>query len=354
MSQDKTEKPTRKKLLDAHKKGQVARSRDLALAAASVAASMALARMGGRLVTGLAEKLSTDLAHLGEAPLRTLTPGDLSALVARNAGLLGLLVGPIGIATMVAGVGMHGFQGGWSFSAEGLKLNWSRLNPANNVKRLGFKTGGIDTLKILLTVVMIAYLGWQAVRAVLDDSARFAWMPPIGAAQAASGHVQGLLWNVAWGLAILAVGDYALQRYRHTASLKMTKQEVRDEAHQSEGNAEVKGRVRRVQREMSRRRMISNVRRATVVVTNPTHFAVALEYRREQMAAPRVIAKGRDLIALRIREEARRHGVLIVENKALAQTLFKTAEVGETIPAPLFAAVAEVLAQLIRLKQLTL
>ena len=162
-----------------------------------------------------------------------------------------------------------------------------------------------------------------------------------------------LLWRVAWALALLSLGDYGLQHYR-MMQLKMTKQELRDEAKENEGNPEVKGRVRRVQREMARRRMLSDVKRATVVITNPTHFAVALEYKRGSMTAPLVLAKGADQIALAIRERARKHGVPIVENKPLAQALFKSAEIGEVIPAGLFSAVAEVLAQLIRLKQLVL
>lgn len=351
---EKTEQPSRKKLKDARKKGQIARSRDLALAAASVAATMALARLGGRLVSNLGDRLSRDLTHFGDAPLKLVTAGDLNALIVTHATMIAVLVGPIALATLVAGVGMHGFQGGWNFSAEGLKLNWSRLNPANNVKKLGLRTGGIDTLKIIVTVLVIAYLAWQAMRALLNDVLRLPWLSPMSAAQTASDHLQGLLWNVTWALLVLAAGDYALQRYRVMSQLKMTKQELRDEARESEGAAEVKGRVKRIQRDMARRRMLNDVPRATVVITNPTHFAVALEYRRERMAAPIVIAKGQDHIALRIRERARQHGIPIVENKPLAQTLFKTADVGDTIPGPLFAAVAEVLAQLIRLKQLAL
>jgi flagellar biosynthesis protein FlhB len=137
-------------------------------------------------------------------------------------------------------------------------------------------------------------------------------------------------------------------------SMKMTKQEVKTEHQQQEGRPEVKGRIRRIQREMARRRMLSDVKRATVVVTNPTHFAVALEYRRGSMAAPLVLAKGADHLALAIRERAREHGVPIVENKPLAQALYKTAEIGQFIPGDLFTAVAELLAQLIRLRQLTL
>src|SRR6185369_13718014 len=149
-------------------------------------------------------------------------------------------------------------------------------------------------------------------------------------------------------------GDYGLQWYRLNSSLKMTKQEVRDESKQSEGSPELKGKMKRLQRDMARRRMVSDVQRATVVITNPTHFAVALEYRRGVMAAPVVLAKGADFIAAQIRERARKHGIPMVENKPLAQTLFKTAEIGQAIPAELFSAVAEVLAQLIRLKQLVM
>jgi flagellar biosynthetic protein FlhB len=138
------------------------------------------------------------------------------------------------------------------------------------------------------------------------------------------------------------------------STMKMTRQEVRDEHREAEGSGEVKGRMRRLQRELSRRRMLRDVERATVVITNPTHFAVALEYRRETMTAPRVVAKGADHLAQRIRERALAHGVPIVENKPLARSLYATADVGDVIPAPLFAAVAEVLAYLVRVKRVML
>ena len=130
--------------------------------------------------------------------------------------------------------------------------------------------------------------------------------------------------------------------------------EVKDEVRQNEGSGEVKGRIRRLQREMSKRRMLRDIARATVVITNPTHFAVALEYQRESMVAPKVLAKGADHLALKIRERAMQHGVPVIENKPLARSLYATAEIGDTIPAPLFAAVAEVLAYLVRIKRLIL
>ena len=353
-AQEKTEHPTAKKLKDAREKGQIARSRDLAVAAASVAATIALGRLGERLVRGLSERLAAGLTHFADAPTRTITPGDLTHLLFEGATVMTLLVGPIAVATMVVGVAAHGLQGGWNFSPGALTVNWSRLSPASGFKRFGLTQSGADTLKSMLAVAMIAWFTWEVVTAVMADGERLAWMAPVDAAKAAWGHVEWLLWRVAIGLAFLAVGDYGLQKYRLISSLKMTKQEIRDEARQSEGSAEVKGRVRRIQSDMARRRMMNDVPRATVVITNPTHYAVALEYRRGAMAAPIVLAKGVDHIALKIRDKAREHGIPIVENKPLAQGLYATAEIGETIPAPLFAAVAEVLAQLIRLKQLVL
>jgi flagellar biosynthesis protein FlhB len=354
MSQEKTEQPTGKRLHDAREKGQVARSRDLALAAASVAATIALAKLGSRLVTGMADQLARDLGRLGDAPLKTLTPGDINSSVIHGAGVIAWLVGPIALSTMVVGVGMHGFQGGWSFAPNALNLNWSRLNPANGLKRFGLMQSGAETVKTIVAVTVITYLSWHIVEAVMADSVRMAWQTPLGAAMLAWDHADSLLWRVACGLGVLALGDYALQKYRLTSSLKMTKQEVKDEAKMMDGSPEIKRRVRRAQMEMTRRRMMQDVARATVVITNPTHYAVALEYRREKMAAPIVLAKGADEVALRIREMARSHGIPIIENKPLAQTLYRTAEIGEAIPAPLFGAVAEVLAYLVRIKQLML
>jgi flagellar biosynthetic protein FlhB len=255
---------------------------------------------------------------------------------------------------MVAGVGVHGFQGGWAFSPGALRLNWSRLSPANGLKRFGLAQSGADTLKAIVVATGLGYLAWLAVSDATTDTMRLAAVGPNQAASIGWAYAETMLWRSAWFLGLFALGDYGLQRYRVMSSLKMSRQDVRDEGKQQEGSAEVKGRVRKVQREMARRRMLGDVAKATVVITNPTHFAVALEYRRDTMAAPRVLAKGQDLVAKRIRDKAREHGVPIVENKALARTLYQSAEVGETIPADLYAAVAEVLAYLVRVKQLML
>ena len=354
MSSEKTEKPTEKRIKDARKKGQIARSKDLAMAAATIAATFALARLGGQLWTSLTERVTTDLGHFGDHPLRDITGPQLTGLVIGSVQLIAVAVGPIGLVVMAAGVGMHGFQGGWNFAPEALQLNWSRLSPANGIKRLNPIRSSIDTLSNLVSLAVIAYIGYGASRAVIHDSQRFPWLSPGASAVIAWERTESMLWKIGFALAFLAIFDYGLQRYRHMKQLKMTKQELKSEAKESEGNAEMKGRIRRIQRDMARKRMIDDVKKATVVITNPTHFAVALQYQRDSMMAPKVLAKGRDILAARIREEARKHEIPIVENKPLAQALYKTVEVGETIPAQLFAAVAEVLAYLVRIKQLML
>jgi flagellar biosynthetic protein FlhB len=345
MSEDRTEQATPKKVKDARKKGQIARSRDLAVAAASVAATIALARMGGRLLYGLAGRLGNDLAHFGDSPLRPVSGGDLAHLVVTSGTLIASLVGPIAMATMITGVAVHGFQGGWSFAPGALQLNWSRLNPANNVKRFGITRQGADTLKAFVSVSVIAWLGWRVIRGMVLDAPALAWAGPLGGVAAAWDRAENLLWQIAVALGVLSIGDYGLQYYRLRHSLRMTKREVRSESKDSDGSPEVKGKIRKLQRDMARRRMMADVPKATVVITNPTHFAVALRYQRGSMVAPVVLAKGADHVALAIRERARKHGIPIVENKPLAQSLYKTAEIGEMIPAQLFAAVAEVLAQ---------
>jgi flagellar biosynthetic protein FlhB len=354
MSSERTEKPTPHRLKEVRKQGQIARSRDLAMAAASVASTFALAYSGKRLVNGLLDMLHTTLDSFGDNPLRVVEPQELAALAARSSLQVAMLVGPLAVVTAVAAVGMHGFQGGWSFAPGALRLNWSRLNPASGAKRLSFGVSGVETIKAVLVLAVIGVLGWQAVRGLASDAPQFPWMPPADAAAAAWSRTESLLLRAGWFLGAIALADYAWQRFRLMQSLKMTKQEIKDEHRQNEGSGEVKGRIRRLQHEMSRRRMLRDIPKATVVITNPTHFAVALEYKRESMVAPKVIAKGADHLALKIRERAQQHGIPIIENKPLARSLYATAEVGETIPGPLFAAVAEVLAYLVRVKRLIL
>jgi flagellar biosynthetic protein FlhB len=351
---EKTEKPSAKKLKDAREKGQVVRSRDLVVAFASLAITLALSSAGGAMMSRLAARLGAGLSRIGDRPLATLAPNDLATMVIGDLGLIGLIAGPLLLTAAIVSVAGNVAQSGWVMSTAGLTPDFTRLSPAKGLARLKPSQSWIDLLKQAVSVTAIAVLAIRVVTEVMTDSPRLMWMAPADAGRAGWQHLLSLLWRAGVALLALAGADYGIQFWRQRSSLKMTKQEQKDEARKSEGSPELKARVRKVQREMNRSRMLKAVKGATVVVTNPTHYAVALEYRRDRMSAPIVVAKGKDLMAQRIKKIARDNGVPVVENVSLAQALFKGSEIGDAIPGQLFGAVAEVLAYLVRIKQLML
>jgi flagellar biosynthetic protein FlhB len=351
---EKREQPSAKRLKDARERGQISRSRDLGMAVASLGATGVLVGLGPTMIARLLGAITAAFTRLAGTPTGELQPGDISMLVVGGGSLLALVVGPVAVAAAGASVLTTLAQGGLNFAPKALTLDWSRLSFAHGIKRLAFKQSGMDTVKALLAVSVLGVLAWTVGSQLFADSARLSWMAPAKAAGRGWSALTRLLWQSGFALAVAGGIDYGLQRWRLMSTLKMSRQEIKDELRSNEGRPEVKARVRRIQRDMARRRMLHATRTATVVITNPTHFAVALEYRRDRGAAPIVVAKGQDLVAARIREIAREHSVPIIENPPLARALHKGAEVGDAIPADLFAAVAEVLAYLIRIKQLML
>ncbi len=354
MSTDRTEKPTAKRLRDAREKGQLPRSRDLGQAGALLACVITLAWMGDRMAAILTTAIKSSLERMGDNPLAGVSAGEVTSLAVSNSFALAAIVGPVAAASILAVLALQTAQGGFVFASEALTFDFTKLSPVQGFKRLGFSQSGVELIKAMVAATVIGVLGWQAVRAMLDQSLGFARVNAVPAASVGWDGLLSLLRKAAIAMFVLAAADYGVQRWRFMKQQRMTKQEVRDEFRLQEGNPEVKGRVRRIQRDLVRRRMLAAVPSATVVITNPTHFAVALEYNRAVLPAPRVVAKGQSYMALRIREIARQHGVPIVENPPLARALYKGAEVGDVIPGPLFEAVAEVLAYLIRLRQLVL
>jgi flagellar biosynthetic protein FlhB len=353
-SGDRTEKPTARRLKDAREKGQVARSRDLAAALSLAGATLVLGWFGTRMATSIAARLSDGLSKLADVSQTSVHPEQLASLFWSDAGLLAAIAGPPAILAAVVSVVSSTAQVGWAYSPKAIQLNWERLNPSAGFKRLLPSQAGIELGKALIGLVAIGGVCYLVVRPAFDSAMGLVGMPPAAAAGTGWQLAIALLWRASLALAIVAGLDYAAQRWRWFTSVKMTRQEVRDDTRMSDGSPETKARVRRAQREIAKRRMLQSVKTATVVVTNPTHFAVALQYSRHTMAAPVVVAKGQDLLAGRIRALAREHGVPIVENPPLARALHKHADVGDSIPADLFGAVAEVLAYLVRIKQLSL
>jgi len=302
----------------------------------------------------MAARMAGGIQRIGDHPLDPISVGELSQWVAADGWTVLVSVGPLlGIAAIMGVLGTVG-QSGFVFATEALKLNWERLSPSHGLQRLKPSQGGIEFLKAALAVAALGTIAWNVIDSQMHDGGMLARMAPAEAARYGWESVRRLLWQGALAMTALGVGDFLVQKWRTNSQLKMTKHEVRDEAKSSEGSPHIKARVRQIQREMSKRRMLKAVEGATVVVTNPTHFAVALQYQRTTMAAPIVLAKGADHMAQRIKAVARDRGIPTVENVPLAQALYKSAEVGETIPGPLFGAVAEILAYLVRIKQLVL
>lgn len=349
---EKTEKPSAKRLHDAREKGNVPRSADLVAAVSLLTVTTTLARTGGDGVARLQTYLAEGIRQMGDRAHVALTPESL-AILARHDGLvLALVVAPVMAVAAFTGLAGNLVQSGWVFAPEKLAPDLSRLSPATGFARFAPSQAGITVLKSTIAVAIVSATMWSLGEGALADTPRLAWMSPGAAAVAAWDWIWRLLMRGGLALFLLAGADMGWQWWHYYQSLKMSKQELRDEAKASDGNPEIKARVRRIQREMTRKRMLAAVKDATVVVTNPTHFAVALQYQRGAMMAPVVVAKGADHVAAKIRELAREHGVPIVENKPLAQALFKGTEVGDVIPAELFGAVAEVLAYLVRIRQL--
>lgn len=351
---EKTEQPTGKRLRDARDRGQVARSRDLGVAISSVALTLALGSFGPGIVGAMATRMIAGIKRIGDRPLDTISPAELTSAVVGDGLMVARTVGPlIGIATLVGVLGMIG-QSGFVFTTEPLKLNWEKLSPASGLARLKPSQSGVELLKSILSATALSYIAWRVIEALLTDGGLVARMAPADAARYGWESIRRLLWQGALTSLAIGVADFLVQRWRTNNSLMMSKQEVRDEAKATEGSPEIKARIRHVQREMIKRRMLKAVQTATVVITNPTHYAVALHYERATMTAPVVVAKGVDHMAVRIKEIARERGIPTVENVPLAQALYKSAEVGDAIPGPLFNAVAEVLAYLVRIRQLVL
>lgn len=269
---------------------------------------------------------------------------QMAALV-RQTGVYCLTVAaPIFAAAIVAALVGNVLQGLPVFASESVGLNWDRLNPVAGLSRLKGKISPLEWVKILFLVGAASAVLWNTMKLFWPQLAMSPALP-IGASNDIM--VAMLFRIVAYlgvALVVMATGDFFLQRYKFEQSIKMSKAEVKEDAKSMEGNPTIKGKIRSIQRERARKRMMDRVKDADVIVTNPTHYAVALEYKPGTMAAPRVIAKGMDWLAQRIKAEGREHDIPTVENVPLAQALYRSVEIDQEIPADLFKAVAEVLA----------
>ena len=353
-AEERTEKPTQKRMRDAWERGQVARSKEAQDVVQLAAALMTLTWVGGYMVSALADRVGAGISRIDTVAHQRIMPAELTTIVSGYLGHLALIVGPVMATALIAGLVAVKVQGGWNVSWQPLTPSFAKLNPVGGLKRLLPTRAGVDLLRVLLISVALVWVAWGVVRPFVEEAMLLSRLSPADAGATAWDTVLTLVKRSLIVFGVVAAADYAYKKYQWKQSLRMTKQEIKEEHKMLEGNPQIKARVRRIQRDMARRRMLAAVPKATVVITNPTHFAVALEYKRDSMAAPRVLAKGADHLAVKIKAVAREHGIPTVENVTLARALYANAEIDETIPANLFEAVAEVLAYLVRLKQLAI
>lgn len=342
---DKTEEPTAKKREDARKKGQVGKSQELNTAFVLLMGFFMLKILWDTIYLNIADYTKYILSH----PAQTVDTETVIQLFLGMVELLAKTSFPIMLAIMFIGLGINFFQVGLHFNTEAMEPKLDKLNPINGFGRIFSKRALVEMLKSIFKIIVIG----AALYVVLVDHVLSMPQFIFFGLENSLGQIADIIFNMAFKVCglilVLGVLDLAYQKWQTTQDLKMTKQEVKDEFKQSEGDPQIKGKIKQKQRQMAMARMMQEVPKADVIVTNPTHFAVALEYHKG-MVAPRVIAKGQDLVAQRIKEIGRESGVPLVENKPLARALFASTEIGDSVPQELYQAVAEVLAYVYRLK----
>jgi flagellar biosynthesis protein FlhB len=349
MGGERTEEPSARRLQEARERGQLPRSRELTNFATMIGGSAVLVAIGGSLAARLSQLmrrgLLIDSNSLRGTDSMTASLGDActSALIALLP-VFGVLIGLVLLASVVLG--------GWNFSAQALMPDFSRLSPLSGLKRV-FGLHGVSELgKALLKCLVVGGVCAVIVSSLFGDVLALARMAP----RAAVGRGAGLLsWAFVWlcaSLALVAIVDVPLQLFQFKRALRMTRQELRDESKELDGRPETKQRIRQMQQTLARRRMMHKVPTADVVIVNPTHFAVALKYDPKKMRAPRVLAKGLDLVAQNIRRIAQEHRIPVFESPKLARALYRSTDLNKEIPSGLYVAVAQVLSYIFRLRTL--
>ena len=344
---EKTEEATPRRRQDARKKGQVVKSQELN-AAVNLLALTVLLWAGGNL---LIQQFRLMMVKYVQRGATLLSLGELNPLLFTALGDFFLLTAPIFLVAVVAGLAVNYLQVGFLFSTESLTFKPERLNPLEGFQKLASKRALFELAKTLLKFTLVGTVAFLFVQSRLEIMLLALYQDAVQLWQTAAKLILDLSMRVGAVFFSLSVADYLYQRYEHNTNLRMTKQEVKDEYRQMEGDPRLKARIREQQRKVAMERMIQDVPRATVVITNPTTLAVALRYQEDEDRAPVVVAKGAALIAQKIREKALEHKVPLVENKAVARLLFEQVGVGEEIPLDLYQAVAEVLALVYRLKK---
>lgn len=342
-SQEKTEKATPKKRKESRDKGQVLHSKEINTALLVLGSILGLRLflpyMVNQVTSFSIKSFDSYLINDGIFTIKGIT-SVLNEVFFTSF----KIVAPImGIALLMGLIASYS-QVGFLFTTQTLKMNLNKINPIEGFKRIFSKKALVELLKSTLKISILLYIGYSFIEGKLDEVPQLSNLTPYEGMGQILNWVFGVSLRIGIALVVLSSFDYFYQWWDYENSLKMSKQDVKEEFKQVEGNPQIKSKIKEKQRQMSLRRMMQELPNADVIITNPTHFAVAIKYDSGISEAPMVIAKGLDLMALKIREEANKNKIPIVENKPLAQSLYKTVDIGSSIPPELYQAVAEVLA----------
>ena len=344
--QEKTEDPTAKRLDDARKKGQIARSKELGTTGVLVASAASLLIFGESTGIALMEVMQAQFELEREDAFDTTKMFTVFGETIYN--VITPLAG-IFIVILIAAFVANSLLGGINFSWEAMAPKFNKMSPLKGFKRMFGTQAVVELLKSILKVSVVATVAVLLIKAYLNDILYLSIQDLPGNTFDAVELLAWIFLGLCCSTIVIAVVDIPYQIHSHTKQLKMTKQEVKDEYKNTEGNPEIKGRIRQAQREASQRRMMQDVPEADVVVTNPTHYSVAIKYDTEKSSAPYVVAKGADLIAMHIRKIAKEKDVPIVETPMLTRSIYYTTDIKQEIPEQLFVAVAQVLAYVYQL-----
>ena len=343
---ERTEAATPRRREQAREDGKAVRSREVILTAVFLSNVLFLSFAGQSVYTQMLTLTREAFLSLGEIEV-SLT--GVSHLYVRYLNHLGSMLWPLLLTIFGLTLGCHVLQTGLLFSLHGLAPQWSHLNPAQGLQRILSMQGLSELVKSLLKLALMGYVTYKTIAAEVGNFLMLQARDVMSIAQYIGASSMHVCVRASYVMVLLAVIDYVWQRWQFEKSLRMSKQEIKEENKSQEGDPQIKARIRSIMREMARKRMMQEVPKATVVVTNPTHLAIALAYRRDEMVAPQVVAKGAGYVAERIKAIAQEHAIPLVENKPVAQQLYKTVDLGGAVPEGLYKAVAEILAYVYRL-----
>lgn len=348
-SDEKTEKATPKKRRDQRKKGNVATSKDVIAVASLVGCFYCLQMLFPTIYKSLREMMIFQISSV--ATIDELSLGNLQILGMKSVNTLAKCIFPLGVISLSIGVIATGIQTRFLFTKEPLKFKLSKLNPLNGIKNMFSAKQLVELVKSVLKIIVLAVVLYNILKDEIIVIAQMLDVNPLNASAYVLKEIMSMVLQIGMIFAAIAGFDYFYQRWKYEKDLKMSKEEVKEEFKQMEGDPKVKGKIRSLQQSMARSRMMQAVPDADVIIRNPTHYAVALKYDIDHDNAPKVIAKGQDLVALKIVEIGQQNKVTVIENKPLARGLYASTPLGGQIPAEYYGVVAEILVEIFRMNK---